>query len=300
MKKIITICICCFLCCVAFAQQDPIQSLYLQNRFAINPAYAGLNDFLQAQVSYRTQWAGIEGNPRTLNFSGHTSIYNNKGGIGIQVTEDRIGENKNTEIQAAFSYKVQLSGSTLAFGMQAGVINFANDPSELSIQDPGDPNFASYSEFSFNTGAGLLLRSERYFIGISAPRLLPNTIRGKDMEINFQNQALYLNGAYMFILSERVRFKPSVLVRGMKNNPVSTDFQANFSFSDSYTAGVFTRNLKTYGILANFQIKKVQLGYVFELPTNNSSGLQFASHQVALSIKTSVFRFHDFTAVNNF
>jgi type IX secretion system PorP/SprF family membrane protein len=300
MKKLIIVVVCLFVHSISYAQQDPLYSLYVNNAFVINPAYAGINNVLHAQVAYRTQWAGIDGNPRTLNFSGHSSVYNNKGGIGIQVIQDRIGENKNTEVQTAFSYKIQLSHSTLSFGMQAGVINFASNPGELTIRHPDDPNFFSYSEFSFNTGAGLLLRSERYFAGISAPRLLPATLDKGGTEVNVYNQALYLTGTYMFILSEKVRFKPTVLLRGMKNNPLSTDVQANFTSSDVYAAGVFTRNLKTYGLLASFRYNKFQFGYVFELPTNRSVGTHFSSHEVMLSVKTSAFHFHDLMTVNNF
>jgi type IX secretion system PorP/SprF family membrane protein len=300
MKKLITVFIYSFAYCFSYGQQDPVYSLYLNNPFVINPAYAGLNNLLHTQVAFRTQWAGIDGNPKTLNLSGHTSVYNNKGGVGIQIIQDRIGENKNTEVQVAFSYKVRLPGSTLSFGMHAAMINFTGDPGALTIRHPDDPDFISYSEFSFNTGAGLLLKSERYLLGLSAPRLLPATVDRGRTPINVYNQALYLTGAYIFIVSEKVRFKPTVLLRGMKNNPVSTDIQANFSFNDLYTAGILTRNLETFGLLGSFRYRNLQLGYVFELPTNRSVGSQFSTHEVMLSMRTSMFRFHEEPEVSAF
>jgi type IX secretion system PorP/SprF family membrane protein len=300
MKQLVTVIVCWLACCTGYAQHDPLYSLYVNNPFALNPAYAGLNKALHAQVSYRLQWTGMAGNPRTLDFNGHSSILNNKGGIGVHVIQDKIGENKNTEVQAAFSYKIELDRSTLAFGMQAAAINFAGDPAMLNIRHPDDPNFFSYSKFVFNTGAGLLLRSDRYFIGLSAPRLLPATVEEGGTEVDVYSQSLYLTGAYIFYLSEKVSFKPAVLFRGMRNNPVSTDVQANFTFRNSYSAGLFTRNLNTYGLLAVFRSDKFQLGYVFEVPTNRSVGPQFLSHEVTLSIRTSVFRFHDLLRIENF
>lgn len=278
---------------LSYGQQDPLYSLYINNPFLINPAYAGANNLLHAQVSYRLQWAGMEGNPKTLNFSSHSSILNNRGGIGLQVTQDKIGENNNTEIQTAFAYRIKLSHSTLSFGMQAGVINFTNNPEQLTIRHPDDPNFFSYSKFTFNTGAGLLLSSDKYFVSFSAPRLLPATITSEGTKVDVYNQALYLAGAYRFSLSRNVSFKPAVLLRGMKNNPLSTDVQANFTFLNLYSAGMFTRNLNTYGLLISLRTHKFQFGYTFEMPTNRSVGSQFSSHEVMLAIRLSVFSFHD-------
>ncbi|MEJ0030618.1 MAG: type IX secretion system membrane protein PorP/SprF [Bacteroidota bacterium] len=66
--------------CDLIAQQDPINALYLNNPIAINPAYAGANDMLNAGIQYRTQWTGIESNPTTFNFNSNMSVLNNKGG----------------------------------------------------------------------------------------------------------------------------------------------------------------------------------------------------------------------------
>jgi type IX secretion system PorP/SprF family membrane protein len=286
--------------CLCNAQQDPLYSLYLNNPFVINPAYAGINNLLYTQFAYRTQWVGLGGNPTTMNFSGHTSVYDNKGGIGLQVLQDRIGENKNTEAQAAFSYKLNFSRSTLSFGMQAGLMNFSNSPDDLTIRDGGDPNFASYSQFTFNMGAGVMLKSDRYFVGLSAPRMLPAKIQNGGTDFQVYHQALYLTGAYMFILSSDVSFKPTVLLRGTKNAPVSTDLHANFSFRHAYGLGVFTRNLNSYGVSAGLQYNKLQFAYLFEIPTNRSVGPRFISHEVMVSFKTGVFQFQDARVVSSF
>lgn len=300
MKTLITAFACSLVAICAYSQQDPVYSLYVNNPYVINPAYAGHNKFLVAQLSYRTQWMGLDGNAKTANFSTHSSILNNRAGAGIQVIQDVIGENRNTEVQASFSYKLTLSQSTLSFGMQAGLINYSTSPDELTIRHPDDPYFARYSAIAFNTGAGLLLTSDKYMIGLSVPRLLPATVTQDGQRIEVYNQTMYLSGAYQFLLSEKMRFRPAVLIRGMKNNPVSADLHANFVISDVYGAGLFTRNFHTYGVSGSFRYKKMQLGYVFELPTGRSVGTQFTSHELTLAIRTSALRFHDTLAISNF
>ncbi len=145
----------------------------------INPAYAGLNNNLNASLSYRTQWGGFEGNPTTINVNGHMSLVDNKVGAGILIVQDKIGNVTNTEFQAAGSYKLQLEEMTFSFGMQAGVINFQSDNSQLNLADPRMMHFGQNENVSKpNIGAGAILKSERFFVGLSVPRLLNTSFTG--------------------------------------------------------------------------------------------------------------------------
>jgi type IX secretion system PorP/SprF family membrane protein len=149
------------------AQQDPLYAQYMNNPLAINPAYAGTHKMLFSTLQYRTQWAGLSGNPVTVNFSSHMPVIADKMGLGLQVIQDRIGENKNTEFNASYSYQIEMGASKLCFGIQAGFVNFSNDPDDLEILDQDDPAFFPYSETKFNTGAGLLLTNhDRFILGL--------------------------------------------------------------------------------------------------------------------------------------
>lgn len=274
------------------AQQDPIYASYMMNPLAINPAYAGSNNMLNASLQYRTQWAGLDANPTTINFSSHMSVYRNKLGVGMMVIQDKLGDTKNTEFQGTFAYKIQLKNSWLSFGMQTGFIRYETDPSSLTIKDPGDPAFNQLTETKFNTGVGILLKSDNYMIGISVPRLLPATTSQGGQSIELYQQAYYLFGSYAFLFNENVRFKPSTLVRATQGSPLSMDLNATFTFKELYTAGVFTRNFNTYGLLTQAMFGTFRLGYIFELPTG-SSNLNFTTHEITVGIGMDVLPFHD-------
>lgn len=281
-----SICVLYFTFCIlhsSLAQQDPIYASYMMNPLAINPAYAGSNNMLNASLQYRTQWAGLDANPTTINFSSHMAAYHNKVGVGLMVIQDKLGENKNTEFQGLFSYKIQLDNSWLSFGMQTGFIRYETDPSMLTIRDPGDPAFYQLTETKFNTGVGLLLKSDNYMVGISVPRLLPATVSQGGQSIELYKQAYYLFGSYAWLFNENVRFKPSVLMRYTQGSPMSYDINASFTFKEKYTGGLFTRNFNTYGVLAQVVVDKFRLGYVFELPTG-SSNLNFTTHEITLGL----------------
>lgn len=278
-----------------FAQQDPLYAQYMLNPLLINPAYAGLNNNLNAMAGYRTQWTGLEGQPTTLNASVHSSVANNKVGVGILFVNDKTGGISNAETNFSASYKLEFRKSIFSFGMQAGVQSFRFDNSGLNVFDPDDNAFSSNENGTrLNIGAGAILKSEKFFLGLSVPRLLPSTFENGGQEFQLYNQHYYLAGSYVHYLNEQIRVIPSILLRGVKGAPWSVDLAVNLNINALHTAGIFTRNLNTYGILLQTLVKnKLRFGYVFEVPTNNSVGAQFTSHEICVGIITPAFSFHD-------
>jgi len=291
------------LVCLGFcarAQQDPLYSQYMFNPLLLNPAYAGLNNNFNAMLGYRTQWTGLEGQPTTLNVSAHSSLVDNKVGAGFLLVQDRIGNIANTEANLSASYKLQFKEQVFSFGMQMGVQNYRTDYSELNVLDPGDNAFIGGEKGTrLNIGAGAILKSEKYFIGLSVPRLLPSTFTNGGQEFELYNQHYYLMGSYVHYFNEHIRLKPSVLFRGVSGAPASVDLAFNVNLNAIHTAGLFTRNFKTYGLLVQTLLQeKYRFGYVFELPTNKSVGTNFTTHEISLGILLSAFAFHERTLSN--
>lgn len=300
MKKLL-------LCCLLLlsyglqAQQDPLYSQYMLNPLLINPAYAGSNNNFNAMLGYRTQWTGLEGKPTTVNVSAHSSLLDNKLGVGMLIVQDRIGNISNTETNFSAAYKLAFKEQVLSFGMQAGVQNYRTDFSELNIFDPGDNAFVGGERGTrINIGAGAILKSEKFFIGLSVPRLMPSTFENGGQQFELYNQHYYLAGSYVYHLKDNIRLKPSLLLRGVKGAPASVDLAFNVNLNAIHTAGLFTRNFNTYGVLLQTIFKEqYRFGYVFEMPTNKSVGTQFTTHEITLGIQLSVFSFHE-RSLSNF
>jgi type IX secretion system PorP/SprF family membrane protein len=280
-----------------FSQQDPIYGLYLNNPLVINPAYTGINNNLEAMVGYRNQWAGFDGNPTTLNASGHLSLNNNKMGVGGLIVQDKIGENKNTSLNISYAYKVELKDHQIfSFGLQGGFINYKTDPSQLTIQNPDDPAFTSFNQTKLNLGAGAVFKTDRFFAGFSVPRLLQNSVNVTDQNANVYQQHYYFLSSYLFYLSERIILKPAVLLKGVASAPISADINFNINIDRKYTAGIYTRNFNTLGLLfqLNF-LEKFRFAYAIEMPGNQSVGTRFVTNEILIGIRTSAFRFHETT-----
>lgn len=283
------------------AQIDPLYAQYLNNPLTINPAYTGLNNNFNASVSYRKQWAGFEGSPSTVNASTHTSLVNNKMGVGVMLIQDKIGANKNTEAYVTYAYKLMSDNRTFAFGLQAGVINYKSNSEDLNPFDKQDPAFSASQNFTKPSfGVGIILKAERYFLGVSVPRFLRNNVTINGVETALYEQHFYGTAAYVFYLSERVRFKPSVLLKGVKGSPISVDYNASFNLDEKYTVGIFARNLNTGGFLTQMRFAEAyRLAYVFEVPLNNSVGTRFTTHEISFSLNLAVFTFHT-NSITNF
>lgn len=277
------------------AQQDPLYSQYLNNPLVINPAYTGLTDNLNAAVGFRKQWAGFDGSPTTFNATGHISLFDNKMGVGLILLNDKVGSNSTTEVHGTYAYQVEIDNMKLSMGLQAGVINFQSDNGDLNPYDPDDYVFAenqSITKPSF--GIGAILTNDRFFAGISVPRLLKSKSTIGDLDATLYNQHFYATAAYIVFLSDRIRFKPSLLIKAVSGSPVSVDYNLSLNIDEKITAGAFTRNFNTYGLLAGLRITDMlRFGYVFEVPTDKSVGAQFTSHEVTLGLSLAVFDFHD-------
>ena len=61
------------------SQQITLNSQYLFNDFAINPAVAGTKSYAPLSISFRRQWMGIDEAPVTQNLMYHTYFGDNMG-----------------------------------------------------------------------------------------------------------------------------------------------------------------------------------------------------------------------------
>lgn len=291
------------LCLSAKAQQDPLYSQYINNPLVLNPAYAGLTNNLNLSVSYRSQWAGFEGSPKTINFNGHISLLNNKMGTGLMVISDQIGNSKITEVFGSYSYRINVTeGKILSFGLQAGFTNYQIDNSKVTPFDKTDLLFqGNSSEMKPSFGFGVILKSDKFFVGLSVPRMLRTTLETQGLQSSLYTQHYYLMGSYLFYLKEHLRFKPSTLLKLVSGAPASIDLNASLIIHEKYQAGLLTRNFNTYGLFVQAILKDAfRFGYVFEMPTGSSVGTNFSSHEITLGYRINVLTSHQNNSLMNF
>jgi len=294
MKKLLLPILFCLTVFSAKAQKDPIFAQYINNPMVINPGYTGINNVLNASLSYRTQWAGLDGAPNTASFAAHSSFFDDLVGLGMIVVRDKIGTTTTTQFSLAGAYNIEFNETKFSFGMQAGVNSLKESNSELNPYSPNDPLFNGDQTFSkFNIGAGIVLKSPKYYLGLSVPRLLNNTEDLGMLSSNLYQRHFYFGAGYFINLNSELGLKPAILLKGVSEAPISVDYNVNLVISDRYSAGIITRNFKTYGLLAQLNLNhNLRIGYSIEVPTNNSVGTQYTSHEISITLDAEVFDFH--------
>ncbi|WP_028890686.1 type IX secretion system membrane protein PorP/SprF [Tenacibaculum sp. 47A_GOM-205m] len=273
------------------SQQLPQFTQYMYNTISINPAYAGSREVLSIVGLHRSQWAGLDRAPETQTLSIHTPLRNDKIGLGLSFINDQLGYENFTYLYGDFSYTIRLNEEVkLAFGLKAGFTQY-NIDNALIAAEGSDPGISGIqNRWEPNIGSGLLLHTNKWYVGLSAPRLL--NIDHNDLVVNGINYGVidrvsyYLTGGYVFDLSENVKFKPATLVKATNGAPLSYDITANFLFNEKFWLGGSYR-LNEYtgalGALVDFQVsRQFRIGYAYEHPLSDINQYSNGTHEVLL------------------
>ncbi|GGZ70684.1 PorP/SprF family type IX secretion system membrane protein [Algibacter mikhailovii] len=276
-------------CTVGIAQQLPQFTQYMYNTISINPAYAGSREALSIVGLHRSQWVGFEGGPITQTLSIHTPLRNDRIGLGLSFINDDLGPQNFSYLYSDFSYSIPTGADgKLAFGVKAGFTQYSFD--QAFINDPSiteDPFFnGTENRWSPNIGVGAYWSTNRWYLGLSAPRLLNTNIAQENGFEALERISYYFTGGAVFDLSPSFKFKPAYLIKATNGAPLSFDITANFLYNEKFWLGASYRiNEETAAIggIADFQIsKQLRIGYAYEKPISDIARYSSGTHEILL------------------
>ena len=276
-----------FNCWIGVAQQLPQFTQYMYNTISINPAYAGSRETLSVVGLHRSQWVGLEGGPTTQTLSIHTPLRNEKIGLGLSIINDELGYENLSYIYGDFSYTIQTSEKAkLAFGLKAGFTSYSLDP-EYRQSQIDDPTIRGIEDrWSPNIGAGVYWNTNRWYLGLSAPRILTTNNNREEGYQALERISYYFTGGYVFDLGESTKFKPAMLLKATNGAPLSFDVTANFLFNEVFWIGGSYRineRASAIGGIADFQIsKQFRIGYAYEYPLSDLRPYTSGTHEVLI------------------
>ncbi|RNC91649.1 MAG: type IX secretion system membrane protein PorP/SprF [Allomuricauda sp.] len=279
-KKALLICLV-LAAYVTKAQQLPQFTQYMFNTISVNPAYAGSRETLNMTALHRNQWAGLDGNPVTSTFSFHTPLNNERVGLGISYISDQLGFENTNYVYGDFSYTIPVSyNARLSFGLKAGFTNY-----QLENPDINDPFFNSnFNSWKPNFGAGLYLSSERWYVGVSSPRILNTDLNEGEFEALERNSYYGIAGLVLDVSAD-IKFRPSILTKLTNGAPASYDVTASFLFYDKFWAGTSYRlnDATNFGAFLDYQVSNnIRIGYAYDLPTSTIQPYTGGTHEVIL------------------
>jgi len=215
------------LCCVinvsfCKAQQSPQHSLYMIDKYQINPAYAGFDRSLSANFNYRSQWSGLNGSPRQAYFNAHLPIYLLDGGLGVTFRSDKAGTLGFTEFTTSYNRVLSMRNGILSGGVRLGFIQRTNDGVSIITPDGFyNPNAFNHNDPILSEGItrgtnlvwtiGIYFSSNKFNGGVTLSDFYLGDASVGDATVASNKMASFMG--QLSILVNELQFKPSLLVK---------------------------------------------------------------------------------------
>jgi type IX secretion system PorP/SprF family membrane protein len=272
-----------------YGQQNALNSQYLFNDFAINPAVAGTKNYTPLSLSYRRQWVGIDEAPISQNLMLHTYIGENSGG-GIHFFNDASGPSKRTGLNSTFSYHIKTGeNSLLSFGLSGGITQFSMDRNRLITDIPGDIAVdKNHSQIIADCNFGILFKGNRHFIGLSGFNLLENKTNlfaTTTPIVNSLERILYGSAGYNFKIGAEIDLQPSAVIRYMFNSLYQIDGNLKLTIKESFWIGGSYRMDDAISFMGGIEIGSLVIGYAHEISTSAIKDFNDGTHELFVCLK---------------
>jgi type IX secretion system PorP/SprF family membrane protein len=270
-------------------QITPVTNQYVLNPLTINPGYAGNRGALNIAAFYRKQWVGVTGSPLTMTLAADMPLLDSKLGVGLIITNDKIGVTKETQFHSSYSYKIAMKKGILSYGLGAGLITTNTAWSELVALDQGDEIYLTDSkvfvvpDFSF----GVYYSSDRYFAGFSIPKLLGYKFDfdKNKYSMNFNPDQYYymINTGYVFDLNEKIKLFPSTLITFSAGEKLLYDINAHVNLYDRLWTGLSYRSNRSVAALLQFSINnQLKVAYTYDFDFGKLGRYSNGSHEIMI------------------
>ncbi|MFM2376049.1 MAG: hypothetical protein RLZZ165_1146 [Bacteroidota bacterium] len=273
-------------------QQDPMYTHYMYNTQVVNPAYAGSREALTFTGLVRAQWVDFPGRPASQTLSLNTPVVSEHFGVGLSYTSEQFGKGtsvSNGQVDFAFRFYTS-KRSQLAMGLKGSMVQFSENMVNLFLKDPVDPYFPSGTRgrIAPNVGTGLYFKHDRYYIGLSIPKLLENRFQldsGRNGTfLGFRQRHYYGIFGMRLDLENRIQFIPTALVKYTLDVPLQVDLTASLLIRDQLMTGLMYRHRDAVGMMFGFHFTEQLLaGYSFDWSLGIGTGrYNSGSHEFML------------------
>lgn len=273
MKKKIIIALLTITCIQASAQQLQTSSMYELQGVYHNPSTAGTQPFNMVGVSYRTQWSGISGSPRTATVFASFGMPEHNIGIGGYVYKDETGPTSRTGVQLAFAKHIPTgNGGVFSLGIEARGLQFSLDRAKLVNTLGSDPALGtSDNKFKFDAGFGISYTGKKLQIGAAASQLIQSKLGFYTGNLTTNEAArlyrhYYFHGSYKWNVDGMTTLTPNILFIYLPNAPLEVQGGFKVEHKETFWWGVGYRAKQSFILSAGLNInKKFTVGYAFDI-----------------------------------
>jgi len=286
MKKLLILFVSLFVFVSVQAQQSPIIGNYLNERFVINPATAGVFDGSQISLFAKNYFMGFtEKNPGTqmLSFTTRKDDY----GIGLALINDYFGNTRNTSFSLAYAYHLKLNDEySLSFALAPKLSQFSVNQSEYVFFDDNDDAISGVNESKlfFDADFGVIAYSDELIAGIGVKNLLqPNvSLGGNTSTENRILRQIFVNADYRFAVSQDFTIQPA-LYTTYSEADLFFDVGSRFIVKEMFWAGLAYKSAPAMSVMFGVNYNALQFGYAYDYNLALVSGYSKGTHEIVLT-----------------
>ena len=122
------------------------------------------------------------------------------------------------------------------------------------------------NRLSPNIGAGIYYHEDRFYAGLSIPRML-ETEHFQESSLSTASELMnwYFITGYVWDLNPFLKFKPALLAKAVSGAPLQIDMSANFMLNDKFVMGAAYRWDAAFSGMFGFQISdEMLLGVAYD------------------------------------
>jgi type IX secretion system PorP/SprF family membrane protein len=273
----------------SFGQQIVLNSQYMINEFALNPAAAGTKTYAPLVLSVRRQWTGIKEAPVSQHLSYHTSIAP-KVGVGGHIFNDVAGPSRRAGVLGAISTQVKVQeNAVLSLGLAGSLSQYYFDRDKLITETPNDNTVINYTTNMMipDMSVGMKLYGKNYHVGLSLFNIIQTKADLVDLltpVTSNLNRAVYITGMCQIPLTKNNDWiiEPSAMVRLMFNAPLQFDLNARVGHQSGFWFGASYRFKESIIGMIGYGTGILGIGYSYDFSTSAISGFNSGSHEVTL------------------
>ncbi len=292
-----------------YAQQKPVISQYMTDKYIVNPAFAGNSGYSVINLTARQQYMNFYHSPRTFLLSAQTRLLddswilkalqvrkkttkksrNRNVGLGGYIYNDRNGIINRTGLQITYAYHINFNNKyQLSFGLSGSGFQYKLDDSEATLINQDDPLLLANKKTFFvpDANAGIYLSGQGLYTGISVTELFGSYFKlGKTTLENYKTlRHLYFISGYKFAASQSIILEPSLLIRTSVRN-FQADISTRIFYTKDYWIGLTYRTNNTIVAMVGLQVDGIYFGYAYDAALSAIRNYSGGSHEVMVGIK---------------
>jgi type IX secretion system PorP/SprF family membrane protein len=292
----------------SLAQQQPLYSQFVFNKYLFNPAVAGSEQVATLRVSAYEQWVGFAGAPKF-----HTACFDSRlfrqirkpkrsilknlkflrpeniGG-GVQVFNEKYGPLSHTGLTGSYTYHVKMDKHQLSFGLSSTFSNLGLKSSDIILSDEqpdllvlGENTRRWILDFDF----GIFLQAKEYFAGYSVHHLSRSAIQwGGSIESDYRQGRLhYFMGGYKYELTPNLILEPATLIKISEKYKDQIDLSLTCTISKNYWCGISYKTSKTLSVYGGLTYDRYLFCYAFDYNLSSIRSYSGGSHEIHIAIQ---------------